>query len=127
MRAEEVKVKAPLRFDDPRRDLSLADNESGNCKPQERYLISMDLIPTDIEYRGNRIVWDARQLPGTPFWTGRAAVVLPPDAIGVKRIHRIPDSDSFASEQDVRDHLIGAAKDWIDNQIEADNSRDLSR
>ena len=127
MRAEEVKVKAPLRFDDPRWDLSLADKESGNCKPQERYLISMDLIPTDIEYRGNRIVWDARQLPGTPFWTGRAAVVLPPDAIGVKRIHRIPDSDPFASEQDVRDHLISAAKDWIDNQIEADNAQDLHR
>jgi len=87
----------------------------------------MDLIPTDIEYRGNRIVWDARPLPGTPFWTGRAAVVLPPNAVGVKRIHRIPDSDPFASEQDVRDHLIGAAKDWIDNQIEADNSRDPSR
>ena len=127
MRAEEVKVEAPLQFDDPRRDLSLADNESGNWKPQESCLIAMDLIPTDIEYRGNRIVWDARQLPGTPFWTGRAAVVLPPDAIGVKRIHRIPDSDPFASEQAVRDHLIGAAKDWIDNQIEANHSRDLSR
>jgi len=127
VRAEEVKVEAPLQFDDPRRDLSLADNESGNWKPQESCLIAMDLIPTDIEYRGNRIVWDARQLPGTPFWTGRAAVVLPPDAIGVKRIHRIPDSDPFASEQAVRDHLIGAAKDWIDNQIEANHSRDLSR
>ncbi len=86
----------------------------------------MDLIPTDIEYRGNRIVWDARPLPGTPFWTGRAAVVLPPDAIGIKRIYRIPDSDPFASEQDVRDHLIGAAKNWIDHQMEADNSKDPS-
>ncbi len=127
MRAEEVEVEAPLRFDDPRRDLSLAHNESGNWKPQERYLSAMDLIPTDIEYRGNRIVWDTRQLPGTPFWTGRAAVVLPPDAIGVKRIYRIPDSDPCTSEQDVRDHLIGAAKDWIDNQIQADHSQDLSR
>ena len=127
MRAEEVKVEAPLQFDDPRRDLSLADNESGNWKPQESCLIAMDLIPTDIEYRGNRIVWDARQLPGTPFWTGRAAVVLPPDAIGVKRIHRIPDSDPFVSEQAVRDHLIGAAKDWIDNQLEADHSRAPNR
>jgi hypothetical protein len=87
----------------------------------------MDLIPTDIEYRGNRIVWDARQLPGTPFWTGRAAVVLPPDALGVKRIHRISTGDRFATEQDVRDHLIGAAKDWIDTQLEADHSRDPNR
>ena len=83
----------------------------------------MDLIPADIEYRGNRIVWDAQQLPGTPFWTGRAAIVLPPDAIGIKRIHRISASDRFASEQDVRAHLIGAAKDWINNQLNADNSR----
>jgi hypothetical protein len=27
----------------------------------------------------------------------------------------------------VRDHLISAAKDWIDNQIEADNAQDLHR
>lgn len=86
----------------------------------------MDLIPADVEYRGNRIVWDTRQLPGTPFWTGRAAVVLPPDATGVKRIYRIPDSDPFETEQAVRDHLIGAAKDLIDQSIEIDSSMDLS-
>ena len=86
----------------------------------------MDLIPADVEYRGNRIVWDTRQLPGSPFWTGRAAVVLPPDATGVKRIYRIPDSDPYDSEQAVRDHLIGAAKNWIDHTIEAGDSIDLS-
>ncbi len=83
----------------------------------------MDLIPADVEYRGNRIVWDTRQLPGTPFWTGRAAVVLPADATGVKRIYRIPDSDPFDSEQAVRDHLIDAAKDWIDCKIDSEESR----
>jgi hypothetical protein len=80
----------------------------------------MELIPADVEYRGNRIVWDARQLPGTSFWTGRAAVVLPADFTGVKRIYRIPDSNAFESEEAVRDHLIGAAKDWIDHTLEAD-------
>lgn len=83
----------------------------------------MDLIPADIEYRGNRIVWDAQQLPGTPFWTGRAAIVLPPDAIGVKRIHRISASVRFASEQEVRAQFIRTAKDWIDNRLNANNSR----
>ncbi len=86
----------------------------------------MELIPADVEYRGNRIVWDARQLPGTCFWTGRAAVVLPADVTGIKRIYRIPDSDPFESEQAVRDHLIGAAKDWIDHAILTDDPSDLS-
>ncbi|HEX9143882.1 MAG TPA: hypothetical protein VGA09_06385 [Candidatus Binatia bacterium] len=56
------------------------------------------------------------------FWTGKAAVVLPENASGVKEIHRITGSDYFLSEEDARDHLIGAAKDWIDN--EAGKSRE---
>ncbi|MGE5303071.1 MAG: hypothetical protein ACM3TN_07055 [Alphaproteobacteria bacterium] len=78
--------------------------------------MAMDLIPTDIEYRGNRIVWDARKLAGTPLWTGRAAVVLSADSTGVRKIHKIFPSERFTSEEDVREHLIGAAKDWIDNR-----------
>ncbi len=80
----------------------------------------MELIPADVEYRGNRIVWDARPVPGTSFWTGRAAVVLPADFTGVKKIYRIPDSDPYESEQAVRDHLIGTAKDWIDCKIDSE-------
>jgi hypothetical protein len=76
---------------------------------------------TDIHYRGYRIVWDARQLAGTLFWTGKAAVVLPANASGVKGIHRITGSDYFLSEEDARDHLISAAKEWIENMSDHDS------
>jgi hypothetical protein len=79
-------------------------------------------ISTEIHYRGCRIVWDARPAPDMLFWTGKAAVVLPENVSGVKEIHRITGSDYFLSEEDARDHLIGAAKDWIDN--EAGKSRE---
>ena len=70
---------------------------------------------TEIHYRGCRIVWDARQAPGTFLWTGKAAVVLPEDASGVRGIHRIDGSDYFLSEDDAADHLVSAAKEWIEN------------
>jgi hypothetical protein len=77
---------------------------------------------TDVYYRGYRIVWDARQLPGSPFWTGVAAVVLPADATGVKRIQRIRENGHFATAEDARNHVITAAKDWIDAKIASDNT-----
>lgn len=70
---------------------------------------------SEIHYRGCRIVWDARQTPGTLFWTGKAAVVPPEDASGVKHIHKIIASDYFLSEDDARDHLVSAAKEWIED------------
>jgi hypothetical protein len=78
---------------------------------------------TEIHYRGYRIVWDARQTPGTLFWTGKAAVVPPEDVSGVKCVHRITGSDYFLSEDDARDHLVSAAKEWIEN---IDNRESLS-
>jgi hypothetical protein len=75
---------------------------------------------TDVHYRGYRIVWDTRRQPGTVFWTGKAAVVLPADSLGVKKIHRITGDDYFLSEEDARDQLINEAKEWI-NDIAAGN------
>ena len=69
----------------------------------------------DVYYRGYRIVWDTRRSAGTVFWTGKAAVVLPADAQGVKRIHRITGNHYFLSEEDARDQLINEAKEWIDH------------
>ena len=70
---------------------------------------------SEIQYRGCRIVWDTRQTPGTLLWTGKAAVVPPEDASGVKHIHKIIGSDDFLSEDDARDHLVSAAKEWIED------------
>ena len=69
----------------------------------------------EIHYRGCRILWDARQTPGTLFWSGKAAVVPPEDTEGVKHIHKITGSDYFLSEEDARDHLVSAAKEWIED------------
>ena len=69
----------------------------------------------DIQYRGHRIVWDTRRQPDAVFWTGKAAVVLPADSLGVKRIHPITGDDYFLSEEDARDQLINKAKEWIDD------------
>jgi hypothetical protein len=70
---------------------------------------------TEMHYRGCRIVWDARRAPGTLFWTGKAAVVPWEDASGVKHIHRITGRDYFLSEEDARDYLLSAARQWIEN------------
>lgn len=74
----------------------------------------MTFTPVDILYRGYRIVWDTRQLSGTGFWTGKVAVVLPPDEAGIKRVRKISDGIYADSEEAARDCFIGMAKDWID-------------
>jgi hypothetical protein len=81
----------------------------------------------DVYYRGYRIVWDTRQPSGIAFWTGKAAVVMPPDACGVKRIQRVGGNGYFLSESEVRDHLLSEAKQWIDNEIDGYDSPLRSR
>jgi hypothetical protein len=80
-------------------------------------------LPPDVNYRGCRIVWDARQLGDNGLWTGRVAVVLANDVSGVQRVHRIRWNDQFTSEDDAQHHMIAAAKDWIDN-IPSHNSQE---
>lgn len=75
-------------------------------------------VPADVEYRGHRIVWDTRRVEGTSFWTGRAAIVAPADLSGVKSVHKIRINKHFASEKQVRDHLIDAARNQIDTGLE---------
>jgi hypothetical protein len=79
-------------------------------------------ISNEVHYRGYRIVWDARRVPGMLFWTGKVAVVLPIDAANIERVHRVHSSDYFLSEEDARDHLIGAARQWIDARDESGTS-----
>ena len=75
-------------------------------------------MPADVQYRGHRIVWDARQVDGTPFWTGRAAIVSPADIAGVKSVYKIRVNDYFTTEREVGHHLVAVAKDRIDNGLE---------
>jgi hypothetical protein len=74
-------------------------------------------VPVDVVYRGYRIVWDTRQVSGTNFWTGKVAVVLPPDESRVTRVRRISDGIYVASEEAARDCFLGMAKEWIDAAI----------
>jgi hypothetical protein len=75
-------------------------------------------VANEVRYRGCRIVWDARRAPGMLFWTGKVVVVTPTDAANIAAVHRVYRSDYFLSEEDARDHLIGAAKHWIDDLSE---------
>ena len=70
---------------------------------------------SEIDYRGYRIVWEAWRTPEKLFWTGKAEVVPSADASGANHIHRIAGSDYFLNEDDARDHLVSAAKEWIEN------------
>jgi hypothetical protein len=80
-------------------------------------------VPVETRHRGCRIVWDTRRTESTIFWTGKVAVVLPENT-NMTRVHKVYQSDCFLSEADARDHLIGAAKQWIDNRLESGNSHE---
>lgn len=71
----------------------------------------------EIRYRRHRIVWDVRPQPGTPYWTGKAAVVALGDGSIQKRIEKVAESPFYTSAEETRRYLIGAAKDWIDKSI----------
>jgi hemerythrin-like metal-binding protein len=71
----------------------------------------------EIRYRRHRIVWDIRPQLGTPYWTGKAAVVALGDGSVQNRIQKVTGSPSYTSAEETRRYLIGAAKDWIDKKI----------
>ncbi len=74
------------------------------------------LLP-EIRYRRHRIVWDIRPQLGTPYWSGKVAVVTLADGTLQKKIQRIAENVCYASEEETRRYLIGTAKDWIDKKI----------
>lgn len=76
-----------------------------------------DPLFNEIRYRRHRIVWDIRPRPGTPYWTGKAAVVALGDGSIQKGIQKVAGSPSYTSAEETRRYLIGAAKDWIDKTI----------
>jgi hemerythrin len=71
----------------------------------------------EVRYRRYRIVWDVRPQSGTPYWTGKVAVVGLSDGTVQKSIQRITEHVSHTSEEETRQHLIVAAKAWIDNKL----------
>jgi hemerythrin len=71
----------------------------------------------EIRYRRHRIVWDIRPQIGTPYWTGKAAVVALGDGTIKTRIQKLAGDLSFRSEEETRKYLIGRAKEWIDKTI----------
>jgi hemerythrin len=76
-----------------------------------------NLLFAEIRYRRHRILWDVRPQPGTPYWTGKVAVVALGDGSIQKRIKKIAGNLSYTSAEETRRCLIGAAKDWIDKRI----------
>lgn len=101
------------------------DQRVSSCEPGSSANFQKDGFDSyDVHYHGCRIVWDVRRAPGMLFWTGKVAVVLPVDGADVERVHRVHSSDYFFSAEDARDHLISAAKRWIDIRDETGNSRE---
>ncbi len=81
----------------------------------------------EIRYRRHRILWDVRPQLGTPYWTGRAAVVGLADGSLKKSIHLVAGNVCYTSEQETRGYLISAAKAWIDREIADKGAPDAHR
>ena len=76
-----------------------------------------DPLFNEIRYRRHRIVWDIRPQPGTPYWTGKAAIVALGDGSIQNRIQKVAGTLCYTSAEETRRSMIGAAKDWIDKTI----------
>jgi hypothetical protein len=76
----------------------------------------MLFAPEDVHYKGYRIVWDARPVPGARGWTGKAAVVLPLTTEAADRVYRVGEYGGFSGEVDAREYLLQAAKNWVDHR-----------
>jgi len=81
----------------------------------------------DLTLCGYRIVCDAREVPGTRIWIGKAAVVQPADAFGIERVHSIFADACFTTEEAASDYLIAEAKKWIDNQTRNPIRNEIAR
>lgn len=68
---------------------------------------------TSQSYRAHLIVWWAEKIPGTNFWKGRAAISGELRQPQPNRIEG-PD-DRFETENEARNCIFQAAKEWIDN------------
>ena len=103
----------------------MTDQRVGGFRPISTNSSERDgFISNEVHYRGCRIVWDARRAPDMLFWTGKVVVVMPTNTANIATVHRVHRSDYFLSEADARDHLISAAKRWIDSLTEAGASRE---
>jgi hypothetical protein len=66
-------------------------------------------------YRAHMIVWWAEQIPGTNFWKGKAAIS---EGYGKLKPDRLEGPDGrFGTEEEARDYIFRAAKEWIDNRF----------
>jgi hypothetical protein len=67
------------------------------------------------EYRGYSIKWDVIYKAATSLFAAQAAIVSHPDSSGIPSIHPVAGRDDFTAEDEARDYVIGAAKQWIDD------------
>jgi hypothetical protein len=66
-------------------------------------------------YRAHLIVWWAEKIPGTSFWTGKAAIA---DGYGKLKPNRLEGpEDRFVTEDDARGYILQKAKEWIDKRL----------
>jgi hypothetical protein len=71
------------------------------------------------QYRGYEISWSVSHEAGTKFWSATAAIVRPPNSLGiVKGVHAIEGPrNRFMSGGEARDRILYEAKAWIDEEI----------
>lgn len=66
-------------------------------------------------YRAHLIVWWAEKIPDTNFWKGRAAIS---EKLREPQPHRLEGADDrFETEEEARNYILQAAKEWIDNRF----------
>jgi hypothetical protein len=71
------------------------------------------------EYRGYTIHLDIAEVPHMGFWNGTVEIVFPVDGSSTTSVHSIAGiPDRFLTEDEARDYLCRAAKDWIDARLE---------
>lgn len=81
----------------------------------------------DVTYRGYRIVYDVREVPGTKLWTGKGAAVEPADAAGIERVSLIFTPPCFfSSDKAAYDCVVSEAKKWINKQMRNDINNEVT-
>ena len=59
------------------------------------------------------------EVPHMGFWNGTVEIVFPVDGSSTTSVHSIAGiPDRFLTEDEARDYLCRAAKDWIDARLE---------
>lgn len=73
------------------------------------------------EYRGYQILCEVHEVNRTGFWRARASIVLPGESDAQETVQTL-DGSYFANQEQATDHLMAAAKNWINKRTQKENT-----